>query len=318
MSEWIIPEKIKLEVSSVCQLRCPSCPTTIGAILPALGSGWLKFADFKKLIDENPFLKEIEISNYGEIFLNPELLKLLEYADRCGVALMADNGSNLNRVKDEVLEGLVKYRLRRLTCSIDGASPETYAVYRRRGDFDTVIRNIKTINFYKKRNNSDLPRLRWQFVVFGHNEHEIPVARKMAHELDMEFWLKLSWDNHFSPIRDKEFVRKEMGIGVISRQEYKEKNGVDYMQGICHQLWDAPQINWDGKVLGCCRNFWGDFGGNVFKEGLVNSVNHNKMSYARSMLLGENEAQSGIPCTSCEIYLGMKTEKKWLKRGVIN
>ena len=49
------------------------------------------------------------------------------------------------------------------------------------------------------------------------------------------------------------------------------------MQEICHQLWDAPQINWDGKILGCCRNFWGDFGGNAFTEGLFQSVNSGQM-----------------------------------------
>jgi hypothetical protein len=49
-------------------LRCPSCPTTIKAIHPAVGSGFLKLRDFKKLVDENPWLKEIELSNCGEIF----------------------------------------------------------------------------------------------------------------------------------------------------------------------------------------------------------------------------------------------------------
>lgn len=314
MFQQIVPEKIKIEASSVCQLRCPSCPTTRGAILPAVGSGWLKFSDFKKLVDESSFLKEIEISNYGEIFLNPELLKILEYADRCGIALTANNGANLNHVQEEVLEGLVKYRLRRLVCSMDGASPETYSVYRVKGNFDKVIQNIKRINSYKEKYDSDFPQLRWQFVVFGHNEHEIPIARKLAQDLNMEFGLKLTWDDDFSPIRDKEFVRKEMGMDVASREEYKKKYGVDYMQGICHQLWDEPQINWDGKVLGCCRNFWGDFGGNAFKEGLIKSVNHEKMNYARSMLLGEKDAREDIPCTTCEIYLGMKAESKWLKR----
>ena len=70
-------------------------------------------------------------------------------------------------------------------------------------------------------------------MVFGHNEHEIPIARKLAQDLHMEFWLKLTWDDRFSPIRDEEFVRKEMGIGVVSREEYKAKYGVDYMQGTC-------------------------------------------------------------------------------------
>jgi len=76
----IAVSRIRLEASSRCQLRCPSCPTTSGAILPAIGSGILKFADFQALLDGNPGLRDIELSNYGEIFLNPELIAILEYA----------------------------------------------------------------------------------------------------------------------------------------------------------------------------------------------------------------------------------------------
>jgi MoaA/NifB/PqqE/SkfB family radical SAM enzyme len=73
-----------------------------------------------------------------------------------------------------------------VTCSIDGASPETYGIYRVRGDFDAVINNIERINVHKRAHASDLPHLVWQFVVFGHNEHEIPIAREMAERLGME------------------------------------------------------------------------------------------------------------------------------------
>jgi hypothetical protein len=53
------------------------------------------------------------------------------------------NGVNLNHARDEVLEGLVKIRVRAVNCSIDGASWETYGVYRVAGDFDLVIGNIQ-------------------------------------------------------------------------------------------------------------------------------------------------------------------------------
>ena len=114
------------------------------------------------------------------------------------------------------------------------------------------------------------------------------------------------------PCANQGFVRKE--VGAASREEYKQKHGVDYVQGICLQLWDQPQINWDGKMLGCSRNFWGDFGGNAFKDGLLNSINNEKIKYARDMLLGKKVARADIPCTTCNIYLGMKADGKWQKR----
>lgn len=276
-----------------------------------MGSGFLRLQDFQRLLVESLWLKEIELSNYGEIFLNPDLLEIIKFAYERNVTLTAKNGTNLNNVKENVLEGLVKHKFRSMTCSIDGASNETYKVYRVKGNFENVIENIRKINFFKQKYQSKHPLLNWQFVVFGHNEHEIPLARKLASELNMKFYLKLSWDSKFSPIRDQEFVRKE--TGVTSREEFKQKYGVAYKQEICHQLWEQPQINWDGKVLGCCRNFWGDFGGNAFKDGLLKSLNNENIRYARDMLLGKKVAREDIPCATCSIYLGMRDDNTWLR-----
>jgi MoaA/NifB/PqqE/SkfB family radical SAM enzyme len=295
-------------------LRCPSCPTTSGAIHPAVGSGFLKFEDFQRLLDLNPHLERIEISNYGEVFLNPHLLRILEYAHRNGVSITMENGVNLNNARDDVLEGLVRYRVKTVTCSIDGASPETYRIYRVRGDFDVVMGNIGKINVHKRDHAGDLPHLVWQFVVFGHNEHEIPAAREMAERLGMEFRTKLTWDSKFSPIRDKAFVRAQTSL-PITREEFEEIHGQKYASGICHELWDDPQINWDGKILGCCRNFWGDFGSNAFSHGLIESLNNEKMTYAREMLSGLKPARDDIPCTTCENYHAMRESSRFINRA---
>jgi MoaA/NifB/PqqE/SkfB family radical SAM enzyme len=217
-----------------------------------------------------------------------------------------------NTAKEDVLEGLVKYKFRRLTCSIDGASNETYKLYRIRGNFDKVIENIKRINSYKKKYRSKYPLLTWQFVVFGHNEHEISLARKLAATLNMRFYLKLSWDDGFSPVQNKDYVKKEVGLNASSRDEYRQKHGIDFKREICYQLWNKPQINWNGNILGCCFNFWGDFGGNAFKDGLLKSLNNEKINYARDMLLGKKIAREDIPCTTCDSYLSMKANNNWI------
>lgn len=313
MSGKIRPKRICIEASSVCQLKCPSCPTATQAIQPAIGSGFLEPSDFTNLIEQNPWIEEIELSNYGEMFLNPDLLEIMKYAYDRNVVLRADNGVNLNTVEETVLEGLVKYGFRSMSCSIDGASNETYRQYRVGGDFELVMENIRKINNLKKRYRSQYPYLAWQFVIFGHNEHEIPAARELAQKLGMEFRLKLSWDSRFSPVKDKEFVRKE--VGAASREEYREKYGVDYSRNMCHQLWDKPHINWDGKILACARNFWGDFGGNAFEHGLLNSLNTEKIRYARDMVTGKKDPRDDIPCATCSCYLDMKANDRYLSRS---
>jgi len=53
-AEEIKPTKIRLEASTYCQLRCPTCPTTTGETHAGVGGGFLKFEDFKILLDSSP------------------------------------------------------------------------------------------------------------------------------------------------------------------------------------------------------------------------------------------------------------------------
>jgi hypothetical protein len=96
---FFYPYGIRMESSSICQLKCPSCPTSKGTISKSVvGSRYLKFDDFKKIIDENSWINKIELSNWGEIFLNPDLLKIIKYAYENSISLTARNGVNFNTV----------------------------------------------------------------------------------------------------------------------------------------------------------------------------------------------------------------------------
>ena len=315
-NQSIRPRMVCLDASTVCQLKCPSCPTALGETGRHLGVGFLKFKDFKKLVDENPWVSTIELSNWGELFLNKDLIKILEYAYSRNVALSAENGANLNHLPEGTAEALVKYRFRKITCSIDGASQETYPVYRVNGNFQRVIDHVKAINRYKEKYDSPYPELLWQFVAFGHNEHEIPLARAMARDLDMGFYVKLSWDDlyaeSFSPIQDEDLIRRETGLSAATRQQFREEMGKDYvLRTCCAYMWNSPQVNHDGRVLGCPINYWDDYG-NAHKDGLLTVLNNEKMTYARRMLRGEVEARDDIPCVKCKAYEEMKATGSWL------
>jgi len=137
----------------------------------------------------------------------------------------------------------------------------------------------------------------------------------MARKLGMTFRTKISWNANISPIHDPELVRVETGESAVTREEYERIHGERYLGAICQQLWDNPQINWDGKVLGCCRNYWGDFGGNAFKDGLVESLNNEKIAHARGMLLGEKPPRDDIPRSTCSHYHRMRDRSQWVKKS---
>ena len=306
----ISPTSIRIDASTICQLRCPHCPTTRGEIGRNLGSGFLTLERFRRIVGGGT-IEHVEISNWGEIFLNPHLVEILEYAFRKNIKLTADNGANLNCLSDEVAEALAAYAFYRLSCSIDGVTEETYSIYRRRGSLQRVLRNIERINEAKIRHRSAFPILRWQFIVFGHNEHEIPAAKAMARQLGMEISFKLNWAEKYSPVRDAAFVKEQTGLAAVSRSEYRKLSGQRYRQKLCcAQLWNMPAFNWDGRVLGCSVNRWGDFG--VMGDTIEETTNSERMRYARRMLLGEAPARSDIPCSRCHNYLHMQQDGDWL------
>jgi hypothetical protein len=306
------PVSIQIDASLNCQLACPLCPTADGGVTPALGAGHLKPEKFASLLDRNPQIAHVELSNYGEMFLNPRLAEILACAFERKVTVSANNGVNLNFAREDALEGLVKYRVRDLKCSIDGATQETYARYRVNGNLARVLDYINAIRAHRARLGSAFPMLHWQFVVFGHNEHEIQEARAMAAERGMEFVPKLSWDADYSPVRDRDLVRIETGLGAASRDEYRERRGSEYTRPICYQLWQAPVLNWNGAMLGCCVNYWGDFGVNAFDSGLPEAMTSPLLEYARRMLTGEAEPREGVPCSTCGQYAEIRKSGQWL------
>jgi len=311
------PARIRVEASSVCQLRCPSCPTGRGELKSShIGGGLLSPSDLDALLERLPDVRSVELSNWGEVFLNKNLAELLRVAFDRGVQTTLSNGVNLSTASEKNLRAVVEYGVRRITVSIDGASEATYQRYRVGGNFDRVIRHVRRTNAIKRELDSKVPKLIWQFVVFGHNEHELPAAKRMAKELDMEFRPKLSWDEKFSPIKDRDFVLEHTGLQAVSRSEFQEAESQDYSRRICTQLWMRPQVNFDGKVLGCCVNTWADFG-NAFDEGLLPILNGPRMDRARKMLMGQAEEDPNVPCTDCEKWKRIQQSGDWIREDEI-
>lgn len=290
-------KEASIDLSTVCQLRCVECSTSKGITHSGIiGKGQLSFEDFVKFVENNPQISKIEMSNWGEIFLNKDILQIMEYAYNHGVKLYCGNGTNFNYVPEEVLEGLVKYQVEYLNLSIDGATQETYEKYRREGNFHQVIKNIERLNYYKSQYNSEYPKLSWQFVIFGHNEHELPKVKELCIKYNMAFNPKLNYST-FSPVKDRDFVRRESGLGAADRAEYKAKNGTEY-KSPCYHCFSSPQINWNGDILGCSVNKWRILGN--IRESSLSDWEKSKVYRALvDLLFYGKQDETDLPCYHC-------------------
>lgn len=312
------PRIVHIDASPVCQLKCRTCPTARGATRANLGSGMLAPHDFRKFLEDHPWVTDIELSNWGEVFLNPALGEIFRIGFENQVILNIKNGANLNYAGEDTLEDLVRYRVREITCSIDGATQEVYSNYRVNGNIENVLANIRKINAFKEKYNSPYPALTWQFVAFSHNEHEIEKAALMAEDLKMSFRLKLSWDDlyfeSYNPAQDKEKIRSFLKLDYASRQEYEEKYGKNFVHSACLQMWKSPRINADGKLLGCTINYWDHFG-NVFEEGLQACMESEKMQATRQLLMGMKVERKDIPCYKCKVYKSMVKTGRYISES---
>lgn len=298
------PTRMRLEVSTMCQLKCTECYMRKNQY-GTLGCGNLRIDDFRKIIEENEYLEEIEISNSGEVFLNPDLVEILDEASKKNIKITIKNGVNFNNVSDEQIEALVKYNVTEITFSIDGATQKVYQTYRNGGDINKVIDNIKKLNITKKKYNSEMPKLKWQFILMPHNICEINEAKKIADDLDMIFDIKLNWDNEIIFCDE---VKKITGMKYVTRKQYNEEHEIDYGNA-CAQFIMTPQFNWDGRMLGCCQIFMEDFGFNILETKLIDIVNDIRTIYIRKFLMEKFEDINSnyyFPCKKCEHYLHMK------------
>lgn len=297
MKELPLITEASIDLSTICQLRCVECSTSKGITHSGIvGKGQFCINDFVRFLNENPQIKRIEMSNWGEIFLNKDINRIIEYAYTRNVTLYCGNGTNFNDVSENVLESLVKFRVEYLNISIDGASQETYSIYRRGGDFNRVLHNINRLNYYKKQYNSNYPKLSWQFIIFGHNEHEIPKVKELCKKLNMTFNPKLNYSN-FSLVKDKDFVRVESGLGVADREEYRARHNSEYKMP-CYHCFSSPQINWNGDILGCSVNKWRILG-NVFDTPLLQWQFSETYQALISLLFDGVTCDIDLPCNHC-------------------
>ena len=304
-----LPETVGLESCSLCNLNCRDCYMRKYNFC-GVGAGYLKLEDFVSFLDKNPFVKNVELANNGEVFLNPHLLDMFKIAFERGVNIYC-NTVNFNKVSDEIIEAIVKYKIKMLTVAVDGACQETYSKYRVGGNFDKVMDNIKKINEYKKKYNSILPIMQWQYVVMDTNDsiEEINKAKEIAKSLDCEIFFKKTWEKDYEPSNPEE-IQKATGLDFSDDNNiYKGSNR--FLP--CKDLWSFPYINYDGRLFACCCNANDLFDINVFEVGLEKALNDYRVKKTRKMLMGGKKYEES-PCYKCELFWKMVKDNNFIKK----
>lgn len=298
------PYHLVVETGNYCNLKCVLCPTGQGR--KGLPKGFLKFTDFKKIIDElGKYLIIVELYNWGEPLLNKEIFKMIRYAREKNVIVYTS--SNLNILTDDICKEMVDSGLNFLMVSLDGASEESVKTYQRGNSFRKVISNLNKIVEEKRRTNSRKPFLQWRFFVTKVNESEIPKAEKLSEEIGVDY-LELAQilcdmgERYFlDPTSQFENVKDWLPKNEnYSAYDYKLKRRKRRLENGCSFLWSKTVMNWDGTIFPCCAVYEKEWGfGNALVDGLSKIWNNALYQSSRAHVASGGKKRS--PKTICRI-----------------
>ena len=288
------PYWLTVDPSSCCDLKCPLCPTGQGK--GAREKKLLTMGQFQKIMNTlGRWIIHADFCNWGEPLMNKDIYPMISLAKDYAVHTKLD--TNLNELSQEHAEKLVLSGLDKIILSIDGASDETYRVYRKNGDYSRVINNAGLLVETRRRLKSSKPYVEWQFLVFRHNQHEIERAKIIARELGVDAI------NFTAPYGTGKWLTT---LEPYSSEYYSSSLPGKFRQKKtqCNWLWDAAVINSDGSVSPCCSvenasdDFFSSFDELPFPE-LWNSRSYLR---AREFVLSRmtGGCGSGNVCLRCD------------------
>lgn len=245
--QWGMPLSMEIEPTTSCNLRCPQCPSGLREF--TRNTGMLDLPLYKKTIDEiHEDLVWLILYFQGEPFLNKQFLEFVRYA--ASKNIYTATSSNAHYFTDEMAKATVESGLDRLIISIDGTTQETYGKYRIGGNVEKVIDGTKKLLYWKKKLNKTTPHIIWQFIVFKHNEHQLPEIRRLAKEIGVdELGIKTAQIYDYKTSDD--FIPTNEDLARYRKTEtgYEIKNK---LLNQCWRMWRGSVITWDGLVVPCC------------------------------------------------------------------
>lgn len=271
-----------IEPTSFCNLRCPACPT--GMRLDLRPTVSIEEQLFKAAIDEvGDYLFQLYIFNWGEPLLHKRTPEMISYAKKKDIKITLSTNLSMT-LTDDYIERLVLSGLDTLIVSLDGTTAESYAKYRRRGNFARVRENMARVAATKQRLGKTAPEITWQFLVFRHNEHEIDDAVRFHKSWGADRIAvgpaMMPQDRHndgLEPSTIPKFNWYHADNSVQAKASQLLKSG-----RTCSWLYGMFVLNPGGNVSPCCavaseKNDFGEYSGTSF----LDAWNNPKFQQAR-------------------------------------
>lgn len=254
------PSQLEIEITLKCNKACILCEHTYWHEKPEE----LTLDDFKRIVDQFPRLKWVNLTGEGDAFLNKDYIDMISYLKERDVCVYLVDSFDL--INEQRARRLIELGVNGIWVSIDAATKETYEKIKVGCSFERSINNLKTLVRLKKEMGSPIPELCFRYVVNSLNVEEMPEFIDLIASLGsreelgdgtiVEFVGLLKFkevENYYledipQDICNKTIKRaEELGVYITF------SHATPCLQDIRHcAAWSEPYIMMKGYVIPCC------------------------------------------------------------------
>jgi len=307
------PVYMQIEPTNYCNEKCIYCQRQ-GA-LTDINNKTLGLAEFKKIIDNLPSVKEIMLSGFGEPLLNNELCEMIKYAKSKGIRVQTTTNMILidyQKAKDILASGLDE-----LFVSIDSPCPEIY--HKLRGvPIEPALAGLKNLTAARK----DLgvfnkkPKV-FINAIFTNTTKDTENIKKLI-DLAKENHIILRLKSLHVWGKNPADLSTSSGPAIKEIKKYAKLQGVNikinlkkrYSTLYCYRIWFGGFINSKGELFACCDNVKEPCFGNILQNDFEAIWNGKEFRDFRKKLY-ERDLSAFTPyvrtnCTNCNLQFNDK------------
>lgn len=295
----------QIEPNSTCNLKCEMCiREKIGIPI-----GNMKFEDFKKILEKLDCLFKIHLSGQGEPFMNKDLFKMIDYANKRGIII--NTNTNATLLTKEIIENICKVNMGEIAISIESTKKGIYEKIRKGANFEGVIKNIKELS-QKIKEKKKKTIISFAVTILKDNIEEIPEFVKLAKNIGVKkiiFQTLQEKEDYMSKYEKNAEKQKTSNLKKVIEKKFIEAKILARKYNIslifdeekskgCLWPWRSIYVSWNGYVTACCKilDYRKPIIGNLLNEDFWKIWNGKNYQMFRKLL---RERKAPMPCIGC-------------------
>ncbi|MFH1085254.1 MAG: radical SAM protein [Chloroflexota bacterium] len=236
---WAYPDRMYLESTNACNLRCIMCP--IGCGLAKRKKGFLDYVLFRQIVDEMaPHVSMTTLHIWGEPLLHPRIVDMIAYCRQRG--LHAELSTNAVLLTPEMSQAILEAGLGAIYLCLDGTTAETYEQIRREASFERTKENINTFIELRVRGGYERPLTKVQIIELAPTLEQIEAFKRTWSVPGVDRINVKAFDSWGDQVQAISALRAETKPALPPRYH-------------CPNLWYHAHIYWDGTLVCCDRDF---------------------------------------------------------------